>query len=69
MSGLINFMNNPIGRAFRIALGVVIIVAALTSIDGTWRLPVAAVGLLPIALGFSGRCLIEAIPGARPARR
>lgn len=59
MSALVQFMNNPIGRLARIALGVAIIVFALTSLASPVSYVVAAVGLVPIALGASGRCLVE----------
>ena len=59
MSALVQFMNNPIGRLARIALGVAIIVFALTSLASPVSYIVAAVGLVPIALGASGRCLVE----------
>ncbi|MQC17457.1 MAG: DUF2892 domain-containing protein [Chloroflexi bacterium] len=65
MRMLVEFMNNPAGRLLRIALGVALIVAAFTAMSGAAQWAVAAVGLVPIGLGLSGRCLIELIPGAR----
>ena len=65
MSALVSFMNNPIGRLVRIALGVAIILTAFTTMSGTAGWAVAAVGVVPIVMGVSGRCLIEVIPGAR----
>lgn len=59
------FMNNPIGRLLRIALGVAIIFVAFTAMSGGAQWAVAAVGLVPIGLGLSGRCLVELLPGAR----
>ena len=64
MRMLVEFMNNPVGRLLRIALGVALIVAAFTAMSGPAQWVVAAVGLVPIGLGLSGRCLVELIPGA-----
>lgn len=63
MSALVNFMNGPIGRLLRIALGVAIIITAFTTMSGTAGWIVAAIGVVPIVMGVSGRCLIEVIPG------
>lgn len=63
MSALIDFMNGPVGRLARIALGVAIILTALTTMSGTASWIVAIIGVVPIVMGVSGRCLIEAIPG------
>jgi hypothetical protein len=68
MSGLVDFMNNPVGRLLRIALGVAIIATAFTVTTGAAQWVVAAVGLVPIGLGISGRCLVELLPGARQPR-
>lgn len=59
MSALIHFMNGPLGRLARVALGLAVIALALTSLDAPVSYVVAAVGLVPIALGASGRCLAE----------
>lgn len=61
MSALVQFMNNPIGRLARIALGVAIIALGLTALEAPVSYVVAAVGVVPIALGASGRCLVEFI--------
>lgn len=63
------FMNNPLGRLLRIALGVAIIAVAFTSLSGTAQWAVGAVGLVLIVLGVSGRCLVEFLPGARGMSR
>lgn len=59
MSALVQFMNSPLGRLARVALGVAIIAFALTSLAAPVSYVVAAIGLVPIALGASGRCLVE----------
>jgi hypothetical protein len=65
MSSLTQFMNSAAGRIARVLLGVVLIVVGLNSIGGGAGYVVAAIGLVPIALGLSGRCLIEFLPGGR----
>lgn len=65
MRMLSDFMNNPVGRLLRVALGVAIILTAFTVLEGNAQWAVAAVGLVPIVLGLTGRCLIELLPGAR----
>ncbi len=59
MAALVQLMNSPAGRLGRIALGLAIMVVGLTSLAAPASYIVAAVGLLPIALGASGRCLVE----------
>ena len=64
MSAFINFMNGGIGRAARIVLGLALIYVGLVVLGGTTGYVVAAVGIVPIVLGISGRCLVEFLPGA-----
>ena len=68
MQGLVSFMNNPVGRLLRIALGVAIILTAFTVLSGPAQWILAAVGVVPIALGISGRCMVELLPGTRARR-
>jgi hypothetical protein len=68
MTALVDFMKNPVGRLLRIALGVAIIATAYTVLSGAAVWVAAAVGLVPIAMGVSGRCLMELLPGARQPR-
>jgi len=68
MRMLAEFMNNPVGRLLRIALGVAIIIVAFAGLSGAAQWAVAGIGLVPIALGVSGRCLVELLPGARAPR-
>jgi hypothetical protein len=68
MLGIIGFMNGLAGRALRAVLGLALIALGLASIGGTTGLVVALVGLLPIALGFAGRCLLEALAPRAAAR-
>lgn len=65
MAAFIDFMNNPIGRGLRLALGVALIYFGFAVIDGTVGSLVAALGVVPIAMAIAGRCLIEfVVPGA-----
>ncbi len=68
MIGLIGFMNGAAGRAARVLLGLALIAWGLTSLGGTTGLVVAVIGLLPIAMGIWGRCLLE-IVAPRPASK
>jgi hypothetical protein len=64
MGTFVNFMNNPLGRGLRIALGVVLIYLGLTAIEPPVGYLVVAVGLVPLAFGAIGRCLVEFVaPG------
>ncbi len=61
-------MNGPIGRLLRVILGLVLIGVGLFVIGSPWGYLVALLGLVPLALGLAGRCLIEPfIPQKRPA--
>lgn len=59
VEGLIRFMNGPLGRAFRAALGVVLIAYGLFGLGGVGGAIVAVVGAVALTLGIVGRCLIE----------
>jgi hypothetical protein len=59
MRALVSFMNGPIGRVARIGLGVALIAVGFGVVGGTGGMILAAVGLVPIALGVSGHCLLE----------
>ena len=67
MTGFVTFMNATLGRTLRVLLGITLIIFGLLLLGGTVGIVVALVGLLPIALGLWGRCLLE--PFALPARR
>ena len=45
-------------------LGLALIYVGLVVLGGTTGYVVAAVGIVPIVLGISGRCLVEFLPGA-----
>lgn len=61
MNGLIQFMNGTAGRALRVILGLVLIYIGLAVVGGTTGLVVAVIGLLPIATGLWGKCLLQFI--------
>lgn len=61
MRALVSFMNGPIGRVARIGLGVALIAVGFGVVGGTGGMILAAVGLVPIALGASGHCLLEVV--------
>ncbi|RJQ10754.1 MAG: DUF2892 domain-containing protein [Dehalococcoidia bacterium] len=69
MVTLTRFMNSMLGRLARIFLGLVLIAIGLRA-GGGGGYAVAAVGLIPIALGASGHCMLEAVSAsARSAMR
>lgn len=59
MSKLIGFMNGFWGRAIRAVLGIALIVYGLTTVGGLVGIVIAAVGLVALAMGLWGRCLLE----------
>jgi small-conductance mechanosensitive channel len=61
MEGLVRFMNGTTGRALRVVLGLVLIYLGLAVIGGTTGLVVAVIGLLPIALGLWGKCILQLV--------
>ena len=61
MKTLVNFMNSIAGRAARIVLGLALVYVGLVSVGGTTGYVVAVIGLLPIALGLRGRCVLELV--------
>ncbi len=58
MKRLIDFMQNNFGRALRIILGLALIYIGLVTIGGTLGVIIAVVGLVPIAMGVTGPCLL-----------
>ncbi len=69
MSAFIAFMNSPIGRVARVALGLALIYVGLVAIGGVAGYLVAAFGIVPIAMGASAHCLVEFVmpTAARPS--
>lgn len=58
MNALINFMQGTAGRVLRVILGGALIYAGLFVLGGTLGIAVAVIGLLPIAMGIWGPCLL-----------
>ncbi len=58
MSALINFMQNYAGRALRVILGLALIYVGFSIVGGTLGVVLAIVGLVPIAMGIWGPCLL-----------
>lgn len=59
MAAVVQFMNGTAGRMLRAALGVVLIAYGLFGLGGVGGAVLAVVGLVPLALGVTGRCLLE----------
>ncbi len=58
MNSLISFMQTYVGRAVRIILGLALVYAGLFIVGGAIGAIVTIVGLLPIAMGVWGPCLL-----------
>lgn len=65
MAGLIAFMNSTIGRILRIVIGLALIWAGLTQMSGIGGYIVAIIGLVPLILGLTGRCLLQSFGGSK----
>lgn len=55
----VHFLESTAGRITRVAVGLVLIALGLAL--GGWWLVVAAVGLLPLATGVMGVCLVSGL--------
>lgn len=58
MKGLIDFMQGAFGRVLRVVLGLVLIYAGLALVGGTAGIVIAVIGIVPIAMGVWGPCLL-----------
>ena len=67
MEKFFELMEGPFGRLLRIVLGVVLIYIGLGRMSGMGGRAVAIAGLLPIAMGLWGPCLVHL--AIRPRRR
>ncbi len=59
MDKFFEVMEGPFGRVVRVALGAVLIYLGLARMTGTGGRIVAIAGLLPIAMGLWGPCLVH----------
>lgn len=57
------FLAGPIGRLARIAIGAALVIIGVLT-GGAAGIVIGLIGLLPIALGASNRCLISRLIGA-----
>jgi Inner membrane protein YgaP-like, transmembrane domain len=67
MKQVVSFLNSLMGRSVRAALGVALVVVGLAAIHGSAGAALAIIGLVPLAMGAWGRCLIEPFAGHRLA--
>jgi hypothetical protein len=58
MKSLIDFMQSTAGRVLRIVLGLALVYVGFALVGGTAGVIIAVVGLLPIAFGVWGPCLL-----------
>ena len=59
MDKFFEVMEGPFGRVLRVVLGVVLIYLGLGRMSGIGGRVVAVAGLLPIAMGLWGPCLVH----------
>lgn len=59
MDKFFEVMEGPIGRVLRVGLGVALIYVGLGAMSGTGGRILAIAGLLPIAMGLWGPCLVH----------
>jgi hypothetical protein len=58
MKSLIDFMQGNVGRVLRVVLGLALIYVGLAVVGGTAGIIIAVIGILPIAMGVWGPCLV-----------
>jgi hypothetical protein len=63
MDKFFGFMEGPVGRLLRIALGISLIWFGLGRMGGAGGLVVAVAGLLPVVMGAWGPCLVHLAMG------
>ena len=68
MNSLIHFMESDAGRAARIVLGLLLLLAGFAVIGGTTGAIVGLIGLVPIAMGVRRPCLLGCVPGSGPSK-
>lgn len=59
MDAFVTFMNGVAGRAARVIVGLVLVYIGLALAGGPGGAVLALIGLVPLAMGLWGRCLIE----------
>lgn len=59
MDTFFKFMEGPVGRVLRILLGMVLVYVGIGRMTGVGGQILALVGLLPIAMGLWGPCLLH----------
>ncbi len=58
MNGIISFMQSYFGRIVRVLLGLALIYAGVALVGGSLGIAIAIIGVLPIAMGIWGPCLL-----------
>lgn len=60
----VDFMQTPLGRTIRVALGLVLILLGLFTIGGFGGAILAIIGLVPLVAGAMGVCIAGPLFGA-----
>lgn len=63
MSQFMMFMQSTAGRLLRIAVGVALIALGAFVVQGFWGYALVLIGLIPLAAGLIGVCLIGPFVG------
>jgi hypothetical protein len=58
MKSSIDFMQGNLGRVLRVVLGLALIYVGLAVVGGAAGIIIAVIGVLPIAMGVWGPCLL-----------
>jgi len=58
MKSLIDFMQGNVGRVLRVVLGLALIYIGLGVVGSTAGIIIAVIGIVPIAMGIWGPCLL-----------
>ena len=58
MKSLIDFMQGNVGRVLRVVLGLALIYIGLGVVGSTAGIIIAVIGIVPIAMGVWGPCLL-----------
>jgi hypothetical protein len=68
MDKFFEVMEGPVGRVLRVVRGFVLVYFGLARVGGAGGAVLAVVGLLPIAMGLWGPCLVPLAMRRLPAR-
>ncbi len=65
METFIHFIQSPLGRLLRIAVGAAIMAVGIWQVGGVWGIVLAVIGAVPLIAGALGICLAAPLFGYR----